>query len=169
MSIISLHSSRSYGLAYFLKYIVYIVSLEAATNINAEMKNTELISSLETKLEKLIDVKFEEIKDQLKNISEGVSIFKEQINKINEDIISIKQKAHDDKDDMRNEMGRIISNLNEMFVTRIGNEVDIKEMITKTSGIENPNFVVIKWFEIFKCPHGHDRPSAEKLLCSAKT
>ena len=90
------------------------------------MKNSELMRSLEVTLEKLMNTKFEELKSDLKSITEGIKYFKAQIDTINCEIASIKNKAIEDENESRNELSRIIANINQMFVTKIASENDIK-------------------------------------------
>ena len=124
------------------------------------MKNSELMRSLEVTLEKLMNTKFEELKSDLKSITEGIKYFKAQIDTINCEIASIKNKATEDKNESRNELSRIIANINKMFVTKIASENDIKEVIEMASGVSNPEFIVVKWFNSNDDEEGHQSRNA---------
>ena len=128
-------------------FALYIQSKETKEEKKVAMKNSELMRSLELKLESLMQTKFEELKCALTSIKEGIDYFKAQIDTISCEIASIKNKAIEDKDESRNELSRIIANINRMFVTKIASENDIKELIEKASGVLNPEFVVVTWFD----------------------
>ena len=79
-------------------------------------------------------------------IKESVEDSKDKISKIESDVTNIKTSAESTQSNILEEVNRIASNLNKLFISNATDEEFVVALISKASGIGNPSVRFIKWF-----------------------